>query len=720
MQQIAITIDEYAKKENRKMSFNNFIKSDLRVISETIAKYFLNINSALDNLASYSLNDKVQRVIHEYLKHIFNEYEIVFVIESIEKIDETSLQIIKELLASTNNNKFIFEYTLTDENDNKHFGLWDQFSHDNILSVRHKLDPLGIDECKKLCNKIDLTNQVLNETFEMIYKNSRGNLYAILHFDPQIDKVKSLNLSYNYDTTKQRINNLKNEQLYSLIMIELHNGEIHKDIFEELICTSDYMHSAIMHELLEDLRDKDMIIECNNTLLLHDSLLKEIRTSEHAKGLRTKCYSDIIRLYDDIKSDLKNRISPFNIEYNELLINEIQLHLQFDITSLFLLKDEVDSLNKNKNSVDVMQVYIKSLINCRNNYLKKRIKNEVDKFIIIEGYKLGLFNDIYSVLQDCDIEIKIRDLFLSLVEAHKGNVKESNKIVTSYSKTANLEKRFSFLFKLVYQINLLSYSSTEEAVEYSENILLEYLDEPTPEYGVFLRNYATLLNYSDAIPYLDEAITSLKKEGNYIAAGQTMITLASRLTYVGELEKAGHKLDESENLLRHTNFRIYYLLNNKAVVNIFSNQLNRSTEKYLVDAYHLVQHEYDLILILINLITYYCKIGYYKKSSYYIGKLDEIDFSKYTNSEFLVEIYRVKLANSLLSKNIKSSLRIINRIREIEDDSGIKTNEDIYAQLVNENFTDASSSSYIKTLKPIFITYWSFDIPQEIENLILN
>lgn len=713
IQQLAILIDDYSKDNPELISFSKFIATDVKKVGEIIFKYFLNINSIVDSIQSYSLNDKVIHAIQSYLKRIFNDHKIVVVIEGIENIDEVSMTTLQEIITSTRDNLFIFEYTLTDDLDKKYYKLWDQLSSCVTASVRHQLEPLNIEECKKLCKVTTLIDSEMEETFKNVYSHSKGNLYAILHYDPMIDKPDTYK-SLSYDTTEYQVKKLTIEQQYVIITIELYDGEIDRRLFDDLMAMSNRMQHVLIPDVLCVLEQSKFIRISDRSLILHDSLVKKIRSDDSLEMLRQEVYKDIVILFDTLKEETKEEYVTNHLTMREILIKEIGLHQQFDCLQLYYCMDEIIEYNKKMISIDVIRTYVVALSGVREKFYKRNMRDEVDKFIISEGYKLGMLDHIKDVLMTCNLDQKITDLYLYQLGTHFGNIDETEHLATYYLTLPEVDIRYKFFFKLARQIRMLSYEEKMVAVRYSQLILEQCDENSSPEFGIFLRNYATRVENKDAIPLIERAILLLRNAKKNSAVGHTLLTLVSRYAYTGAFNKATKSLAEAENILVGTNFRTYYLLNNKAVLSMFKGDYSRKTEKQLQDSLAMVQLEFDKIIILFNIVVYYSVKGLKEKVGYYLSLLESLEFTKYNNFESYIRIYYAKLLDALVLENIELAMYIVNEIDTLKEKHKVSVRVEICELLKEYNFELTHLKKYIDCIEPRFITYWSFDIPEEI------
>ncbi|WP_072529908.1 hypothetical protein [Bacteroides ilei] len=268
-------------------------KNLLEIIGEiTIKKIFssVGIDNYLDHVKS--TEDNIQEWLgnefnllllgKEYIKYVLRGRKLILAIENIQNIDNYSVQVLKEIIQSTNNAYLIFEYTTGIRYNFSIPELHDFFQAAADISeyTLSKLDKAEI--IKTLGVKDDIIIGILNES----YDTSDGNLFklSLLLNDAKCLKLHK-ELVYS-ETIKNLVNNFNNSIKAILIIIESHRNGISYTKLYELIAThlSDLINCREIDTSLRLLMD-NYIIECTpiDIKLTHDSLFKELNKLDELK-----------------------------------------------------------------------------------------------------------------------------------------------------------------------------------------------------------------------------------------------------------------------------------------------------------------------------------------------------------------------------------------------------------------------------------------------------
>lgn len=201
-------------------------KNLLEIIGEiTIKKIFssVGIDNYLDHVKS--TEDNIQEWLgnefnllllgKEYIKYVLRGRKLILAIENIQNIDNYSVQVLKEIIQSTNNAYLIFEYTTGIRYNFSIPELHDFFQAAADISeyTLSKLDKAEI--IKTLGVKDDIIIGILNES----YDTSDGNLFklSLLLNDAKCLKLHK-ELVYS-ETIKNLVNNFNNSIKAILIIL---------------------------------------------------------------------------------------------------------------------------------------------------------------------------------------------------------------------------------------------------------------------------------------------------------------------------------------------------------------------------------------------------------------------------------------------------------------------------------------------------------------------
>lgn len=113
------------------------------------------------------------------------------------------------------------------------------------------------------------------------------------------------------------------------------------------------------------------------------------------------------------------------------------------------------------------------------------------------------------------------------------------------------------------------------------------------------------------------------------------ISIATRLTQEGKLDKAKTLLNTIQNSSDLSEVDYMYICNNNAVIDLLAAKENKSTIRNIKNAYFYIQDEYTKLLATNNLLIYYTNQHKFDDAKKFAEELETVGFDKYKFEDYL-------------------------------------------------------------------------------------
>lgn len=683
-------IDLYCR-DNSAAPFN-----DLQYSLLSFEKWKSNLKKVIQNIAylsdvsfSNSKNEDILDMIN-YIKYVLNETQLIINIENFQCIDYDSLDAILSLTASCQKNIFIFQYTLNENNSDNLSKLMVNFQKDNNNVCRINLDMLDFDEAQKLLPKNQYSMSELYQ-IRKTYIKEKGNLYQIKTYNSQHN-------TSNY--IKSTIKSLDTDKKYILYLVALSQDGINEKNLVYLLKNSNENEKIIKYgkyDLIINSLLQDELIEFSMGIYhVPDPIMKEIDGIIQDPILFT-AYSKLLSFY---KYCLKN-----NTDYEENFFRLFSLCTKFNDPIFLDYLPEFKKMFLNvkypKRNIQSIKIYTNNLkeylndsfiykekiystlieILIENNdpenaefYLKQIYNPKINNHIIMYS-KIYLLKATKESIQDID------DLLLNIVD-------KQTELIVSLSKLQLLMKLETYNVAYSYALSLYNNK------EYSSY----------KAYGFAISNLAEF--YDDAkiaINFYLDAIDHFKKFNCEEYEKLLYSNLSMSFGYLGKLEESLVYINKIPQNNRE-NTHLYY--NNRAVIDILSNQVTEVTITYLENALYMSIYEYEQLIIHNNLLISYILLKDYDNIEKEYKHIINSNFEKYKNAEFLIMNYRNILFYSYFKKNNDEINLYIHKIQKLISSENINIGIKKIGNAVIKRKSD--SEFYYSKLQfhPEFVCFW--------------
>lgn len=672
-------------------------KNLLEIIGEiTIKKIFssVGIDNYLDHVKS--TEDNIQEWLgnefnllllgKEYIKYVLRGRKLILAIENIQNIDNYSVQVLKEIIQSTNNAYLIFEYTTGIRYNFSIPELHDFFQAAADISeyTLSKLDKAEI--IKNLGVKDDIIIGILNES----YDTSDGNLFklSLLLNDAKCLKLRK-ELVYS-ETIKNLVNNFNNSIKAILIIIESHRNGISYTKLYELIAThlSDLINCREIDTSLRLLMD-NYIIECTpiDIKLTHDSLFKELNKLDELKKIYIVVLRRMVAYYKE-KNQEKLSIEERINNYLYLISFYLKLNSFLDIIEILeQINDDLASF-----PIDTVLNYLNLI---RATYDANKLDDEFDKEIIKWSvyiyFRCGYYKKIIDEISFSTIEdIRVKLCYMAALSSE--SPQEAMNIIMSNKEKDSI---YNLGLKLVELRTLRSLRKKHDCY----NLWMEYYENKVFNNslweGDFLR-YSCLCIHNDLefrIKRIKEAYNIFRTRNNSYGIIASCLTLMRDYLFMGNYKKANKWINEASYHIQKAVFPMYMFYNNQSVLGILAQDISGKVLLNLYRALEICTNSDDSIAIQSNLLC--CCIIQKDKNS-------GVEF--YQN--LLVSLRKSYYQNSSIFQSVVYNCYKYAKL--IDDEENIPFLASHYSKLLTNNYPQVPSIVR-SDFSPVLIVNWDID-----------
>ena len=584
------------------------------------------------------VNNKIS-LIKENLKSSITPYYIFF--KNAQNIEQESLDLFFYLANDLKNVLFIFEYTVSENN-------FERIKKEINRKVKepqfYYIKSIDFNEIKIIFDTKKTTEDKM-KMIEQDYIQCKGNIDHIIYKYGSFLKVQSHKFDYkSFD---------KNTKII-LQIINLTNEKITITDFEKILKENKesfiFLNTDIYLSCINSLEENNFITNQNGIYILSKYLIKEI--SNYRKSSEGYiAYGMLIKYYNSINDN----ISLFRLYcmYNDNNIITILPNIK-----LYLMEKKYPSI-----ILKELEILLRDI-----NYARKLNKLEtritmfaIEMFIQIDNYERGMFYlkkiyDSNSLAHDI--------LYAGLISIKKdfaeNLIQEIDLLIEKYKK----EDRISlilYLYKLKIHMEHETSANIKKVIKEISSIK-EF--KKYPEYCYFFRNKAEILSLDEANAIYYECLSSASNLNNPNFINEINISLAMNYAHMGNLNKS-KKYNQKAEMFIGKGIREYYILNNKAVINMLNEIFTTQTLNDLEIANVLNSNPYDRIIILSNLLVCYIKMGQISKANETVDCLLSVNIREYNYEELQHIYYQNLLFYYEFKKEKKKILEYRNLIQEL-------------------------------------------------------
>ena len=583
----------------------NKVKAHLYKYIDRDIKFGASITAVFASL-NLEFNTKIS-IMQECIIDCLKKYDIPLMIhiENAHKIDYNSLQFIIRTIKETTCTNFIFECQIN--------AIGCMPTH--IISILQQAQ-IGINywEIKMLdwnhvCEILENKQLPLLEESKARYLASNGNLKDLLSYN---------SFKHNVDIE------LENEHFFLLGFIALTQGELSQREISEIIInyptTSDYFLPLVkILEYTSDLLQYQLVGKNKEKIYItHLGLQYRKRSKDNL------IIEMLANFYVPIINQGKSNEKALCLQGLKILLPIFSQNADSRIAQLLpSLSRNITPLRCEKSTLDALYLNI-----------DHNADNDDIRIILIRIYiQLGEYKDAYEKVKEIlyrgnDL---VKVLYATLLSHLYPNEKTEG-VINKFLTTVGPEAK-SALYTCLVSLYVKT-KETKSVLDYVAKIKSKK-ELTTLDSCIIDKNISIYFDFTTAKRMLLHAVTYFTKNNMERLRIASYITIATRLTQEGELDKAKTLLKTVQNSKDLSELDYMYICNNNAVIDLLSAKENKSTIRNIKNAYFYIQDEYTKLLATNNLLIYYTKQHKFSDAKEYAEELETIGFDKYKFEEYL-------------------------------------------------------------------------------------
>ncbi len=627
-----------------------------------------------------------------YIEYVLNKINLLINIENFQNIDFDSLDFLCYIMKKYKGNIFIFQYTLTKENNDNLSKQISQFQDICTNTFSIYLDTLKFEEAKKLLPPGYYSDEELR-TINSVYENGDGNLYQIKTYQKHSSKNKN-SFILNY------LKKLENNYLYVLYLISFNGGIISQDDLTDLLIkkNNDFIYFSIeqYHQIIETLVKNDILTLCRGKFSISDSIINELRQI-NTNPIKYVASTRMLNYYQSCLSNNKN----YQENFYHLFSLCIELNDKTFMNYIYKFKEIFSSIKYPQQTIQSIRDYTEKL--------------EIYK-ISNYDYKEKIFSALIEIMIDCNdannAEYFLNQIYCNtnmnhiimlskifLLKGKKSNIQEIDDLFN-----LNLDDRTRLIVSLSKLQLMMKLCSYREAFDFASILYSSSNYKNFVEYGFVISNYAEFEdNPKKSLSLYLKSLQHFKKYNNIEYQKLIYSNLSMSYGYLGDIKNSKYY---NEKLSFDTRESAHMYYNNSAVLDILENRVDDKTIDKLYNALLMSIYEFEQLIIHNNLLIAYVMSQDDRMHEEY-NYIKSSKFEQYENAEFLLMNYRNLLFYSRYIDNKKEINTYIIKIRELisneRSNKGVKT---IGNEILNKKHS--KNKYYYSKLEfhPEFTCYW--------------
>ena len=693
---------------NRNSLFNFFPKSSVFKLSNWLRFATDWGKNKLGFPESAKITEPVQQsdIIRkkEFIETELSGKNYIIAIENFQSIDTSSIEVLDEIIAQTNNLVFIFEYTLTADDEGNILSRFNSISkicgkdRVNLLYI----DKLDFAEARHLiADNSDLTDTDI-DALEKIYDDSGGNLMHII--------LAKNSLGTKHIPIEIAIDRLSKNARYVLgimywIEIEINYAELF-ELTTEPYTPADIAFSLASYEnCYQELCTAKVIVSTKSTLRIrHDSIITAIGNRPKEPVL-FMAYAAVKKYYLSIMQDPIKK--PQIIER---------------LFSLYIKGGDIDIVNllTEFRAIVLREKYPNDIIK-KLNFLEQKLFGAP---ISLRKYAYETLAEICHAIGMADQgEIYLNQIYDGTnlfhfalkagILALKYHIPACQHELDIMAATPSNNPRLRITVGLCRLFGVMMTSRKSTGKMYAEQLLADSECTKFVEYGLLLRNYAELIDdIPTSINMYEQALSIFKTHHYQGYEADVYIALSMLYAYLGDFNRAEKYLALAVDTNIETEKSAVY--NNRAAISILKGTYDKETLRNLNNALLLNNYDYDKCIIKCNLLIYYCLTGKMEGARELCIQIENSGYERYDYDEFKHIIYLNLLFFSKCANDTNREELYTNKLRELADSDDVCES---VVRLIRANLSKIEDEKYFYSKFPYrvdFLCNWRFWIDNNI------
>lgn len=664
----------------------------------------------IDSLHSWMGDDnELIEICYKYILSVAEVKKLYIVIENFQIVDRKSLLYIRDLLISTPNIYMIGEYTIVD-GINEISEYLDLFGSENIEVHNFRLEKIDKQE---LISSIKDEKDILIGIIERTYENSDGNLH-------KFKLLRNTNHLRNYDiniatynnVTKHLLNSLDDISLALISIIQAHQGELGRELLSfyirnapsfQFVTEEDYAQKLI------SLKELGLIeIQTNLITLKHDSISLDIQDVPKAQRLQTIVIRDWIRIYQLFERNA----SVYDIDYVDNLL--WQIYFMLKTQSFDEIAEVLEKLNKyiSISPTHTIIFQLDKIAEAYKKYVSEEYNTDIFKWLIVMYYQCGYFDKVVNIATPM---LLTDHTILLCFLASLSTISHSQTFEYLDNLTYTHEPQLTLGLILVKIRTLRSADRLEECL----NLWYEHYEKGTFKNtfyeGSFFK-YSSLAIHDDydfRLDCLKRAMELFNLENDKYGKIGAAIALSRDSAYIGNIEQCQHYLKQAEDLANLTVFPRYTLYNNRAMLDVISNNISKITKDGLNNSLRICTNEGDLLIIQSNILV----IAIIERDNLYgytiYNKLQKYVLANFNEGDTIIQIC---LYNCYRYALMIGEIDQANYLKDFLEKTIIKQDHELWHYLLYDRGANKYTTVVKKEYYPIFMIGWDIDYYNVLNN----
>ena len=669
---------------------NKVLSASLTEMPKTIVTTILSryVQTGLHDVEQYLLNLDTESILlqREYLKYCFTSHDIILYVSNMQNIDSRSLNELKTLIETTEDNCYLFEFTTKANEMNLVYKDADLLgTHAKIAILT--LDTLPINYAVSIVGESAIQDY---SKWESYYKTVIcGNLY-------KLQNVKNESkLSFEQDPL-EAIYDLPKEGLVILQIVSVHDGELSLFKFSYILSKCEVKYKLFFENKFDLL--SLYLQKTNDHLRLKHSSVKDFILNSQDISVDQSRFVTYSMLRNIFNIDLVSGNFKWYSK-QELVLYLIKLYFTVKDTNKILeLLDQFKELIAEEIDVEQINILFEQLFKETSDFHDKYITLQIVKTC----YDFGLYTKAYKFLEE-DYEENInfymyKAILLNRLDKHTECI---NYCIDVEKK--NNSNRYQLTIQMIKMLSLRTLNMKKEYRQLYNDLLNNKVYKNCLEYGFLLRNSEILYSPVNDIPYIERSIKHFKNFQNPKNEVYSKITLATEYAYAGKISQAKELLKKSKDLFFSTTTEKHIYYNDIAAIDL---EGRRKSESALLNLEHGLlssQNSYDTLTLLSNKICWYIvnemcipDIETFKRQiSSYTAIEPDLRIKKRIYFNFY-QYYKWIESDELLANYYWTEMLSMSNVLD-----------DKLNKLINKGKKNCRHPQIYVS----FITYWHFDIP---------
>lgn len=534
-----------------------------------------------------------------YLSFITQKHKVFLTIDNFQAIDDTSLHLLRNLMADTANLYLIGEYTIIDSN-NRVSEFVELFDREDIEVNHLRLEKL---DKRELINSIQNEKEIIIGIIETSYDNSDGNLHKFQLLRSSANSQKhDISFSNYNNITKYLINNLDDASLGIIIIIYVHQGEVPTrllDIYLQYSVSFEFLSGIEIGEKIQDLQELGFIKAATGKLTIqHDSVSLDLRDVVKTKRIQLIAIRNWIRLYQQ----LERNSTGYEIDYLENLLWQV-----FFILKIEAFEELPDILEKIYSLISTSPTYniifqLEKITQACKKYASEETHIDIFRWLIIMYYRCGYSDkvvDLASPFLLTDDAILLCYLAALSTISHQ----DTFRIINSFGSEIGVGVRLGLIL-----VKIRTLRSSDD-FENCKKLWLEHYTKRTFEHTSFeagFLKYCTLAEHDDyqlRIDCCNSALKLFRSLNDKFGQVSTCIALSRDYAYMGDFAECRRFLELGEATANKVVYPRYQLYNNRAMLDIITESITQFTKDTLNNALQICSNGGDKLILRSNILV---------------------------------------------------------------------------------------------------------------------